>query len=110
MEAPFENRSHTQVLKPLLRINRIIEESCCSADHPAPVMSTVVARSRQGTCGFWRNQTTKSAIVNDLVWVGSSRDSDRAANGGFASFLENSCRSGIDPGAEIAQNKLAPRI
>jgi hypothetical protein len=32
--------------------------------HPTPVMSTIVARSRKRTGGFWGNQTFNAVIVN----------------------------------------------
>jgi hypothetical protein len=41
------------------------------------------------------------ADINDRRWVGSRHGSDRAADGGFASLLKNSCRSAVDPIADV---------
>jgi hypothetical protein len=39
--------------------------------------------------------------VSNLIWVSSRHGLDRAANGGFAPCLENSCLSENDPGTDI---------
>jgi hypothetical protein len=47
---------------------------------------------------FWRKQTFNLMIGNDRLWVASCR----GPNGGFASFLENSCRPGNAPLADVS--------
>ena len=44
--------------------------------------------------------------VKNRVWVGSSHWSSRAANGGLASLLENSCHSATAPEAAMVSAHL----
>lgn len=56
-----------------------------------------------------RNRTFNTVIADDRVWGGSRHGSSPAANDGFASFLENSRHSAIDPKAVIdRQGCVAP--
>lgn len=68
-----------------------------AAGYPALIVSGDDALGWKRYGGFERNRALNLSLVNDRVWLGSGNGSDRAADGGFASLLKNSCRSASDP-------------
>jgi hypothetical protein len=59
------------------------------------------------------NCLERTFLVPDVygaLWVGIRHNSDRAASGGFAPLLKNSCRSANDPKAAIISISISIQI